>query len=97
MSEAFKRFGVFLTEDQTKLLLKLYRDSEGPMMGVSYRHTLNVAQRMDEARAEYHTQLDKYAMELGLPEPKRDLEGAVCHYGVDFQNREVLGMLEEPS
>lgn len=96
MGEAFKRFGLFVTEEQAKELLDLYKQSEGPLMGVSYRHTREVAKRMDEAREEYHTKLDALAVAAGLPEPAQDPENGVCHYGIDFRNREILGVVDGP-
>lgn len=93
--ETFKRFGLFLTPEQCVELLKLYQLSTGPLMGVSYRHTKAVAQKMDRARADYHTKLDEYAQALGLPKPRELPDLGTNHYGIDFGTGEILGTLDE--
>lgn len=92
--ENFKRFGLFLKPEQTEELVKLYKASQGPLIGVSYRHCVAVEEGYRKALEQYYEKLDAWAVELGLPKPKEDPELGTCHYGVDFRTGEILGALE---
>lgn len=94
MPEDFKRFALFLKPEQIEELKTLYRASEGPLIGVSYRHCVAVEEGYRRAREAYHEKLDTWAMELGLPKPKEDPELGTFHYGIDFRTGEILGALE---
>lgn len=44
-----------------------------------------------QAWGHYHAAMDKAAVEAGLPEPERDADGDVIHWGVNFETGEILG------
>lgn len=94
MSEAFKRFGLFLGPEQLEEIKRLYQASEGPLMGFSYKHILSIEEGYRKARDTYHDTLDAMAVALGLPQPREDPELGTYHYGLDFRTGEILGVLE---
>jgi hypothetical protein len=86
------RTGKFVTESENDRLQSLFQRTLEPVFGATTRQTFNAAQRVDDAVTHFYSEVDRAAVELGLPEPGVDQDGDVIHYGLDFSNREIVAV-----
>lgn len=85
--------GKYLDKDVATELGRRFRTAQSIPQGmvISDRHKgPNGIPDAVKALERVKDDIDRACVEAGLPEPEKDEDGDVIHYGVDFGSREIL-------
>jgi hypothetical protein len=74
--------GKCVSKERLAEIEKIFERTREPLFGVTTRDAFRTAERIDRAQAELREAIDRAAVELGFPEPEKNADGDVIHYGL---------------